>query len=800
MSYAQFQPAIWRTIGFIATILLSLPEASAVQPPPAETPQASGSQTESAPPDAAQSEESAPEKQPAGRQLGDDVAQELKDPEKKPDAKKIESQAAFMEGLAAQKRGDLNDAIKAFRRASEADPTAVEPVRAHAILLRRLGKVSQAEAMARKAIELDKDDYEMRLELAGLLLSRRNPEEATGLIDEALQSKRLDRASAEFVNLHSVRGRIYLLTRNAAKAAESYAVILDALEKPEDFGLDFRQHQTLMNDRATGYDTVGKIMLEVGNNDKAEAAFGALVKISNDTPGDHHYWLSLAQYRKDDLKAANKNLERYFESNRRSRDSLQLLSDIYRADSRSEDVVERLTKLAENSSDADTVNLFLGDLLVEKGEGDRAAKVYQAVIADSGNADAYLGLVRVDILKRSAAGLRQTVNKALRARIQREELVPLMPYIMQDTTFAQDVVKTAVASITDSTIEKNPAATYFYSQIAERLEMPEQEGGLLQATLEQNPEPRLGVEALGQLGMNLFQRDDFTEAAETFKKLLAIPGLPKGERLMTLYRLSFAEAENGNYDVAITAVEAALQLEPNHPQLTYQLGTIQLQAKQYENAEKTLKTAVRLSEAEPQLESQSRLLLGGLYTQIGRWDDAINAYRELLEMPELKEAAIRRGRMMLSNAYVQKGDVASGEKILEEVYKQDPEDIGVNNDLGYLYADQNKNLEQAEEMVRIAVEAEPENPAYLDSLGWVLYRLEKFEEAEKVLLKANSDPDYRDSTIIEHLGDVQEALNKLKEAAKAWQEALEVERKSASPDQAVIERLTEKLKAAESQQ
>lgn len=767
-----------------------------MQPPAAEVPQDGTTQTRSAEPDSASPAKTQSDQQPAGRQPGDDVAQELKDPEKKPDAKKIESQAAYMEGLAAQKKGDLNDAIKAFRRASEADPTAVEPVRAHAILLRRLGKVAQAEAMARKAIELDKDDFEMRLELAGLLLSRRNPEEATGLIDEALQSKRLKRASAEFVNLHSVRGRIYLLTGSAAKAAESYTVILEALEKPEDFGLDFRQHQTLMNDRATGYDTVGKIMLEVGNNDKAEAAFSALARISNDTPGDHHYWLALAQYRKDELKTASENLDRYFASNRRSRDALQLLSDIYRADSRSDEVVERLTALAENSSDADAVNLFLGDLLVEKGEGDQAAKVYQSVIAESGNADAYIGLVRVDILKRDAAGLLQTVNKALRARIQREELVPLTPYIMQDPSFAQEVVKVAVASIADSAVEKNPAATYFYSQIAERLEMPEQEGALLQATLDQNPEPRLGVEALSQLGMNQFQQDDFTGAAETFKKLLAIPGLPKGERLMTLYRLSFAEAENENYDVAITAVEAALQLEPNHPQLTYQLGTIQLQAKQYENAERTLKTATRLAESDPQLESQCRLLLGGLYTQIGRWDDAISAYSELLEMPELKEAAIRRGRMMLSNAYVQKGDITSGEKILEEVYQQDPTDIGVNNDLGYLYADQNKNLEQAEKMVRIAVEAEPENPAYLDSLGWVLYRLGKFEEAEKALLKANGDPDYRDATIIEHLGDVQKALNKLKEAAESWQEALEVERASASPDEAVIERLTSKLKTA----
>ncbi|MEZ6132298.1 MAG: tetratricopeptide repeat protein [Planctomycetaceae bacterium] len=552
-----------------------------------------------------------------------------------------------------------------------------------------------------------------------------------------------------------------------------------------------------MNDRATGFDTVGKIMLEVGRNDEAVTAFSALAKVNNDTPGDHHYWLALAQYRKDDLKAAETNLERYFESNRRSRESLQLLSDIYRAASRSDEVTSRLTDLAKDSNDVDTVNMFLGDLLVEKGNGAEAAKVYQSVISNSGNADAYIGLIRVDILNGDARSLMQSVNKALRARIRPEELMPLIAYITNNREFGENVVKAAVAVVDDGAADQDAAATYFYGQIAAALEMPEQEATLLQATLQQNPPPALGIEAMSKLGVNQLLNEKYAEASTAFRNLLAIPGLPKTERLMSLYRLSFAEVELGNYDVAITAVETALQLEPDNAQLTYQLGTIQLQAKQFDNAEKSLKTAIRLADGTRQqdsIESQGRVLLGSLYTQLSRWDDAISAYQELLQMPELNDTVIRRGRMMLSNAYVQKGDIAGGEKILQEVYAQDPTDIGINNDLGYLYAEQNKNLEQAEKMVRLAVEAEPDNPAYLDSLGWVLYRMQKHEEAEEALIKANSDPDYRDATIIEHLGDVQQALKKTAEATRAWQEALDVEKASPAPDQAVIKRLTEKLK------
>jgi len=117
----------------------------------------------------------------------------------------------------------------------------------------------------------------------------------------------------------------------------------------------------------------------------------------------------------------------------------------------------------------------------------------------------------------------------------------------------------------------------------------------------------------------------------------------------------------------------------------------------------------------------------------------------------------------------------------------------VNNDLGYLYADQSKNLEQAEKMIRLAVQSQPENPAYLDSLGWVLFRLGRHAEALEALKKANAIPDYEDSTLLEHQGDVHQALQQADDAKQLWQKAIEVEEKESSPDKAVLKRLREKL-------
>src|SRR5690606_27192869 len=76
------------------------------------------------------------------------------------------------------------------------------------------------------------------------------------------------------------------------------------------------------------------------------------------------------------------------------------------------------------------------------------------------------------------------------------------------------------------------------------------------------------------------------------------------------------------------------------------------------------------------------------------------------------------------------------------------------------------------EMTRFAVEANPENHAYQDSLGWALYKSGQYEEALKWLTKATSGED-PDGVILDHLGDCYLKLNRKQEALEAWRKALE---------------------------
>jgi tetratricopeptide (TPR) repeat protein len=730
---------------------------------------------------------------PGMRQPGDDELFELKDESHQLDKKNTDALAWYMAGLAAQRRGDLKDAAAAFEKASQAAPDSAAPLRARALLLFRMGRGTDGLRVARRAIELDPDDFETRLQLAVILASRNDLQEPPRLLDQALASKRLSRASKEFVVLHQIRARLMMQIGKVPEAADSYEVIFQALERPEDFGLQLREHQALTKDRTTGYAMTGRVLMEAGRTDKAVEVFQALCRVEDERPGEHNLLLAQALYQKDELEESEKNLNLYFETGQRNSDSLVLLQDLLAAQSRSTELVPRLEELAKDSSDATLVRLFTGRVLLNQGDSSAAAETFRSVLDDTGDVDAYLGLIRVAIADRDTTGLLATLNRAGRSRLTLAELRPLTPGVVVDDQFTEQLITECETRYNEEPNTVHPVVTAFCALIAQQVEDQEAEGNLLKATLELNPDRELLVSTLERYGMNLLMQENNERAAATFRRLYSMPGLGNEQRLMALYRLSQAEAFAENYESALESIQTALRAAPGIPLLHYQQGWIQAQAGDLDAAKAVLEKTVKDFAADRESTERCSLLLAGISAQQSQWIEAVTWYEAVIKAEGTDAATIRMCQLGLSNAWVQNGDVQKGEDVLVEVYESDPSDPGVNNDLGYLWADGGKNLEQAEKMIRIAVATQPENSAYLDSLGWVLFRLGKNEEAAEALIKANADPNYRDTTLLEHLGDVFQALKKMDKAQEAWQEALDVEEKSDRTDDEIVERLKQKL-------
>ncbi|HEY7089662.1 MAG TPA: tetratricopeptide repeat protein, partial [Tepidisphaeraceae bacterium] len=113
------------------------------------------------------------------------------------------------------------------------------------------------------------------------------------------------------------------------------------------------------------------------------------------------------------------------------------------------------------------------------------------------------------------------------------------------------------------------------------------------------------------------------------------------------------------------------------------------------------------------------------------------------------------------------------EQVLQDVLKLDPRHSPAANDLGYTWADEGKNLERAESLIRGAVDAEPDNPSYLDSLAWVLYKRGRFDEARKLLEQACEPMESADPVVLDHLGDTLYRLNRGDDARQAWQHSMD---------------------------
>ena len=108
----------------------------------------------------------------------------------------------------------------------------------------------------------------------------------------------------------------------------------------------------------------------------------------------------------------------------------------------------------------------------------------------------------------------------------------------------------------------------------------------------------------------------------------------------------------------------------------------------------------------------------------------------------------------------------------KRVLEIEPDNADALNYLGYTWVDRGENLTEAFEMIRKAVELEPNSGAITDSLGWAHYKLGQYEEAKKkledaVVLSPSS------ATIIDHLGDVYWKLGRFREAGYQWERALE---------------------------
>ncbi len=127
------------------------------------------------------------------------------------------------------------------------------------------------------------------------------------------------------------------------------------------------------------------------------------------------------------------------------------------------------------------------------------------------------------------------------------------------------------------------------------------------------------------------------------------------------------------------------------------------------------------------------------------------------------------------------GDAQSGlnnyeesDRAYELAIRYDAENHNAMNNYAYNLSVRDVNLQRAKELALKAIELDAENAAYLDTVGWVYFKLGDFDRARR-FIKASIDTGDSSAEVLEHLGDVYEALENIIEAKKWWKQALDLE-------------------------
>lgn len=183
-----------------------------------------------------------------------------------------------------------------------------------------------------------------------------------------------------------------------------------------------------------------------------------------------------------------------------------------------------------------------------------------------------------------------------------------------------------------------------------------------------------------------------------------------------------------------------------------------------------------------QQELRLRLVEGELLRDAGQRDAAQQVYdAALLEFPDNIE--LLYARAMNAEGL---GRIDLLERDLNAILKQEPDNVQALNALGYTLADRTNRYREAAALVRRAYDLRPEDPAIIDSMGWVMYRLGRLEEAESHLRRALEK--HFDAEIAAHLGEVLWARGRKDEARQVWQDALK-----RAPDHALLKQVIERF-------
>jgi len=667
----------------------------------------------------------------------------------------------FARGVLCEQEDRLLEALDAYENAAQLDPQAVTILKSLAMIYIAVGRQDDAAALLQNVLQLSPHDYEMSYLYARLLRSRGKLEEACAVLDKGLQSKGLRDRPDLHLEMEYDLGALNERLEKPVEAAAAFGRAAAILDHPDGLEEELFSPEEVQMRSAEVQERIGRNLVEAREFDAAAAAFRRAQNIYPPGASRLHYYLAQVSLHQGKLIEAKTSLSDYLQMLPQGTEAYELMIGVMQKLQRDADIVPWL----EQASAKDTFNVALRLLLarqcIRAGQFAKAEKIYRDLAASGPTAQIYRDLFLLYTDHYPAGG----------------ELVG-------------EMVSAAFAAATgeNNRLANNPAPAQARAMVAALRENASLARDVLPATALLAQRKPLPLDAL-QVFAAIADRLDMLPEAEVFYRQCITQPLPAATEPLIYGGMLRVLWKARHYDAVVAACRTGLKQTQASNRVLLRAELARALSQLQRPAEALAEADQAVSEAKDSERFTIQRLRVGILTRAGKIAEAEAECQALLKEHTLL-AEVLEIRYLLASVYSTAKRLPQAEAELAACLKIDPDNVAVNNDLGYLWADQNKNLAEAEAMIRKAIELDRknrqgllalrpgvdkefhDNACYIDSLGWVLCRRGQLEAARKELEYAATLPDGDDPVIWDHLGDVHLALGQREQALAAWRQAL----------------------------
>jgi len=606
--------------------------------------------------------------------------------------------------------------------------------------------VQKAIENYRLAVQFDPESTSLAEELAELYVQSGQIRSAVSEFEEAVRRNPSD------VNSRRILGRLYTAR---IREGQSTRMNEDMLKQAV---AQYEKVAELAPHDKDAWLMLGRLYKLLQNSPAAERAFKKALEL-DDANEDALTGLAMVYSDLGDTASASQVLKRVAEKNPSTR-TLLALASAYEQLRQYREAAETYRRALELTPDNLDLKRAWAQSLFAAEDYDKAQAAFEELLgAESNDLLALLRLSQIHRQKQDFAKAEEYARRASRLDPSNLEV----QYNEVSLLEAQGKLPEAIARLKEilATIERRPSS---FGDRTNRVILLERLG-LLYRMAEQTAEAVAAFREIPQV--------DPDSAARASAQIIDTLRAAK----------DFAAAEK--------EARAALQKFPNDRLIKSLAATVNADLGRFREAESLLKSSF-----DGKNDRDVWVSLAQVYEKQKNFTEMARALDEagkLSSSAEEKEVVhFMRGAM-----YERQKKYDLAEKEFRKVLEMNPRSASALNYLGYMLADRNVRLEEALDLIRKAVAMEPNNSAFLDSLGWVYYRMNRLEEAAEWLRKSLARSS-RDPTVHEHMGDVYYGMSQLKEAVQHWERSLQ-EWQSNAPsdvDQEEIAKIRKKLENA----